>query len=46
MQRACCSCEGPGVAMLDVLLVEWVDRDGVGEEEEGAQKEQVVRLES
>ena len=42
MRRARRSLEGPGVAMRDVLLVEWVDGDGVGEEEEGAQQEQVV----
>ena len=37
--------EGPGVAMRDVLLVERVDGDE-WEEEEGAQQEQVVCLET
>ena len=46
MRRAHRSHEGPGVAMRDVLLVERVDGDGVGEEEEGAQQEQVVHLET
>ena len=46
MRRARRSREGPGVAMRDVLLVERVDGDGVGEEEEGAQQEQVVHLET
>ena len=46
VQRTRRSREGPGVAMRDVLLVERVDGDGVGEEEEGAQQEQVVHLET
>ena len=40
MRHACRSREGPGVAVRDVLLVERVDRDGVGEEEEGSQQAQ------
>ena len=30
MRSARRSREGPGLPMRDVLLVEWVDRDGVG----------------